>query len=127
MPCPLWIPESILKIADERQNRSHRGRREPQRIQVFITPSSQSFPQIRIHLLDEDIFGMTMGRYWNERFQKTLIFPGILGNTKNLLLLTIRSFFQHPFSRRHGGARRHGGKTKTDWKDRERQKRGVSP
>jgi hypothetical protein len=32
-----------------------------------------------------------------------------------------KEFFEQPFSRRHRGARRHGGKTKTNWKDRERQ------
>jgi hypothetical protein len=59
----------------------------------FITPSSQSFPQIWIHRLDEDIFGMTMDREWNERFQKTLIFPDLLCTTVFCFLLTMRSFF----------------------------------
>ena len=54
-----------LKIAVERQKRSHRGRREPQRAtentgvyhsKVAVFPSEMDSP------LGEDIFGMTKGR-----------------------------------------------------------------
>jgi hypothetical protein len=63
--------------------------------------------------MGEDIFGMTMGREWNERFQKNTDISRYSLYTDFQFLLMAERNFQQPFS--------HGGTEGTE----ERQKTGI--